>query len=128
MYKAMATQRSNHAARHASLAGANRPSAGWSSSAPRRLVRLLAWLAVSLAMLLALPMPAQAQGVRTGDGAWIWQNPLPQGNTLSAVWGSDANNVWAVGARALSCSGDIREALAAQSQNANSSRSHIDNR
>ena len=28
---------------------------------------------------------------------WAWQNPLPQGNTLTAVHGTDANNVWAVG-------------------------------
>ena len=28
---------------------------------------------------------------------WCWQNPLPQGNHLYGVWGSDANNVWAVG-------------------------------
>jgi hypothetical protein len=30
--------------------------------------------------------------------SWCWQSPLPQGEQLSAVWGSDANNVWAVGA------------------------------
>ena len=28
---------------------------------------------------------------------YCWQNPLPQGNALRGVWGSDANNVWAVG-------------------------------
>lgn len=30
------------------------------------------------------------------DG-WCWMNPLPQGNTLRAIWGSAANDVWAVG-------------------------------
>jgi hypothetical protein len=28
---------------------------------------------------------------------WDWQNPLPQGNDLSAVWGSSATDVFAVG-------------------------------
>jgi len=28
---------------------------------------------------------------------WTWQNPLPQGNTLNAVWGSGPNDVFAVG-------------------------------
>ena len=28
---------------------------------------------------------------------WCWQNPLPQGNQLNGIWGSDADNVWAVG-------------------------------
>jgi hypothetical protein len=31
------------------------------------------------------------------DGNWCWQNRLPQGNWLRAIWGSDASNVWAVG-------------------------------
>lgn len=31
-----------------------------------------------------------------GDG-WCWMNPLPQGNTLRAIWGTSANDVWAVG-------------------------------
>lgn len=29
---------------------------------------------------------------------WTWQNPLPQGNMLRAVWGSGPNDVFAVGA------------------------------
>src|SRR4029079_8267397 len=28
---------------------------------------------------------------------WCWQNPLPQGNTLNAVWAASAKEVWAVG-------------------------------
>ncbi len=31
--------------------------------------------------------------------AWTWLNPLPQGNTLLAVWGSSADDVYAVGER-----------------------------
>ena len=30
------------------------------------------------------------------DG-WCWENPLPQGNTLTGVWGTSASNAWAVG-------------------------------
>ncbi len=30
------------------------------------------------------------------DG-WCWENPLPQGNTLYAVWASTENDIWAVG-------------------------------
>lgn len=33
----------------------------------------------------------------SSDG-WCWENPLPKGNDLAGVWGTDANNVWAVGA------------------------------
>src|SRR5215813_9821793 len=28
---------------------------------------------------------------------WRWRNPLPQGNLLFRVWGSEASDVWAVG-------------------------------
>lgn len=28
---------------------------------------------------------------------FCWHNPLPQGNDLKAIWGSSANDVWAVG-------------------------------
>jgi hypothetical protein len=28
---------------------------------------------------------------------WVWQNPLPQGNTLEAVWGRSASEVYAIG-------------------------------
>ena len=30
------------------------------------------------------------------DG-WCWENPLPQGNALLAVWGSSSNDFWIVG-------------------------------
>ena len=30
------------------------------------------------------------------DG-WCWQNPVPQGNALSAIWGSNPNDIYAVG-------------------------------
>lgn len=32
----------------------------------------------------------------SADG-YCWENPLPQGNFLLAVWGKDASQVWAVG-------------------------------
>jgi hypothetical protein len=28
---------------------------------------------------------------------WCWQNPLPQGDDLMSVWGSDASHIWTVG-------------------------------
>lgn len=40
--------------------------------------------AVSLAVLLALVMPASASAeVRVGTSGWFWSDPLPQGNDLS---------------------------------------------
>jgi hypothetical protein len=48
---------------------------------------------------LALPGdagPPAETGVCSSDG-WCWRNPLPQGNRLTAVSGTAANNVWAVG-------------------------------
>ena len=53
--------------------------------------------AILLCLLFGTAIHATAQGISTGDGTWVWQNPLPQGNTLNAVWGADANHVWAVG-------------------------------
>src|SRR5512134_2915119 len=37
-----------------------------------------------------------AARVCTAPG-WCWQNPLPQGNPLFAVWGRTPSDVWAVG-------------------------------
>jgi hypothetical protein len=54
---------------------------------------ILLGFVVALAILLVVPAPAHAQG----NGAWIWQNPLPQGNSLIGTWGSDGTHVWAVG-------------------------------
>ena len=54
-------------------------------------------VALSLLIVLLTATPGRAQDISTGDGAWVWQNPRPQGNTLKSVWGTDANNVWAVG-------------------------------
>jgi hypothetical protein len=49
--------------------------------------------ALAVPLLLALgPTDVQAQ-----DGDWEWQNPLPQGNHLYAVWGSSGSDVFAVG-------------------------------
>ncbi|MCU0485811.1 MAG: hypothetical protein MUC85_06825 [Anaerolineales bacterium] len=38
-----------------------------------------------------------AQLAVAGD-EWIWENPLPQGNTLWGVWGAAGDEVYAVGA------------------------------
>src|SRR5262245_47431816 len=34
-----------------------------------------------------------------GGERFYWQNPLPTGNPLAAVFGTDERNVWAVGER-----------------------------
>lgn len=31
------------------------------------------------------------------NNSWCWYNPLPQGNALRAIWGTAANDIWAVG-------------------------------
>lgn len=35
--------------------------------------------------------------VAQAEKGWEWENPTPQGNTLRSVWGSDADNIYAVG-------------------------------
>ena len=48
--------------------------------------------------LLALMLPAAALAtVSTGDGVWKWQNPLPQGNSITGGFFLDAQNGWVVG-------------------------------
>ena len=62
---------------------------------PRSLV-----LAVALGLALLAPITAirAAQPpLSTGDGGWVWQNPLPQGNPLYGVAAVNAQTVWAVG-------------------------------
>ena len=51
--------------------------------------RLIGALLGMLLVIVALPLVVNA--------GWEWQNPLPQGNTLRAVWGSSATDVFAVG-------------------------------
>jgi len=50
-----------------------------------------------LTLLIAMFPAAAGAAVVSPDG-WEWQNPLPQGNTLYGVWGSAADDVYAVGA------------------------------
>lgn len=63
-----------------------------------------ALLLVLLALSVAVPPGTQAQGrpgISTGDGAWTWQNPTPQGNDLNHLVFVDADVGWAVGRRGL---------------------------
>ena len=66
-----------------------------------RRVRRSRWLLlgdVVLAVgLLALPAVAAGAPLSTGDGGWVWQNPLPQGNSLNSGVFVDASHGWAVG-------------------------------
>ena len=47
---------------------------------------------IIFAMIFFLFMVGLADG-----GSWVWQNPLPQGNSLYGVWGSSGSDVFAVG-------------------------------
>jgi hypothetical protein len=40
---------------------------------------------------------SDVRGQDFAAGQWRWQNPLPQGNTFNGIWGSRADDVWAVG-------------------------------
>jgi hypothetical protein len=44
-----------------------------------------------------MSVPPIAPGRICSADGWCWENPLPQGLNLEAVWGLDTNNVWAVG-------------------------------
>ena len=70
-------------------------------SAGARRARTSRWLllgAFVLAVgLLALPAAAAAAPLSTGDGGWVWQNPLPQGNNMRSVCFADASHGWTVG-------------------------------
>lgn len=57
---------------------------------------LLAGFALAICLLVCTGISASAQGLSTGDGSWIWENPWPQGDTLTSVWAADNQNVWAV--------------------------------
>ena len=53
-------------------------------------------LLLASSVALFLPTPAAAF-ISTGDGGWVWQNPLPQGNQLDGVAFVSADHGWAVG-------------------------------
>jgi len=54
-------------------------------------------LAVCLVCGLGALLPASASAlISTGDGDWVWQNPLPQGGTYLSGWFLDANRGWLV--------------------------------
>jgi hypothetical protein len=50
--------------------------------------RAARWLS-ALLLFASATASAQAQ--------WTWQNPLPQGNGLGAIWASSSSDVYAVG-------------------------------
>jgi hypothetical protein len=60
----------------------------------RTAIRRLLGLSLALAMGFPILWPASA---RAQGGGWEWQNPLPQGNHLQDVWGSNGSDVYAVG-------------------------------
>jgi photosystem II stability/assembly factor-like uncharacterized protein len=62
----------------------------------RHLLSLVALAAMALTVSLLLPAAAFAQ-MTTGDGGWVWQDPLPQGHDLAAVSAIDATHAVAAG-------------------------------
>jgi hypothetical protein len=67
----------------------------------RAIGRLPAVLAFAFASLGTLDLasassPAAPKRVCTPPG-WCWEQPLPQGEDLHAIWGRDEHDVWAVG-------------------------------
>jgi hypothetical protein len=53
-------------------------------------------VALLLGGLVGLAACGKSKQAPTTSG-WVWQNPLPQGNSLLSVWGSSPSNVFAVG-------------------------------
>jgi hypothetical protein len=47
-------------------------------------------------LALVFPLSQPVSAIDSTDG-WEWQNPLPQGNDLCAIWGSSPEDVFAVG-------------------------------
>src|SRR5688500_14770620 len=67
------------------------------SARPQKTARSLAWL-LCLAGALACAWAAGDVGAQA-ERAWVWQNPLPQGNAIYAVrFAADKRTGWAVGA------------------------------
>ena len=65
----------------------------------RRLLLRGALLCGCAIILLSVLVPAlAAASVPIGNGAWVWQNPLPEGNDLVAVSCPDGRHAWTVGA------------------------------
>ena len=60
------------------------------------LLACLVGLVLATSAVLLLPGAATAW-VSTGDGTWVWQNPLPQGNRLLDTAFVNASTGWAVG-------------------------------
>ncbi len=48
-------------------------------------------------IVLAVCILMMANAVNAQDSTWVWQNPLPQGNTLKGLFVFDANSAIAVG-------------------------------
>src|SRR5688572_25113328 len=67
------------------------------SARPQKTARRLAWL-LCLAGAVACAWAAGGVGAQA-ERAWVWQNPLPQGNAIYAVrFAADKRTGWAVGA------------------------------
>jgi photosystem II stability/assembly factor-like uncharacterized protein len=52
---------------------------------------------VVAAISVALTNPTAGAAVNVGSSSWVWQNPLPQGDTLNAISCPSASTCFAVG-------------------------------
>jgi photosystem II stability/assembly factor-like uncharacterized protein len=60
-------------------------------------LRPLLGFAIVCGLLAILPAPPAGALVRSGAGPWVWENPLPQGNTLNDICFTSPTVGWAVG-------------------------------
>ncbi len=60
-----------------------------------RVGRLFAHVSMALILVVSLALPTMA--IAAPVPTWTWQNPLPDGSSLSSVQFVDANTGWAVG-------------------------------
>ena len=60
-------------------------------------VALFLTLIMLVSIMAACGKEKEATPSVIGPNIWDWQNPLPQGNSLSCVWGSSGSDVFAMG-------------------------------
>ena len=62
----------------------------------RRHLLVLAGGSIAICLAMSLLVAGTASALSTGNGAWQWQNPLPQGNPYSGGYFLDASHGWLI--------------------------------
>ena len=62
----------------------------------RRHVLVLAGGSIAICLAMSLLFAGTASALSTGNGAWQWQNPLPQGNAYTGGYFLDASHGWLI--------------------------------